>query len=285
MRCKQRRRAAFTLIELMVVVAIIALLVALVTAAVMRALKVVPETETRSDISQMQAAVAQFKARFQLAENPPSKLILYKQIGSYGTTQLEVDSKAFLVKLWGDQIGAGNVQLDWDGNPGTPGPFTLEGHQCLVFFLGGIVTGSPPAPQGFSKNPRNPTQAGGERNGPFFEFRPDKLQAVNGFYCYLDPYGKKPYAYFSSYKLDNGYNRYGTSPLASDCASLNVSPYQMQTPANTPTRYYNPRSFQIISAGKDLAFGPGGLWGSSVALDPRALDDMSNFSDTFLGEP
>jgi NADH-quinone oxidoreductase subunit M len=241
------------------------------------ALAAAADTETRNDLSQIQAALAQFKVRFQLAENPPSQVILHEQIGSYGASQLEQDSLAFLKKVWGDQLGSGNVHLDWNGDGVVNGPHHLQGHQCLVFLLGGIASGKPISLEGFSRNPRNPTQAGGERTGPFFTFRPDRLQSINGFSAYRDRYGT-PYAYFSSYKVDNGYNRYGTS----DCASLNVSPYQI---LGTPARYYNPRSFQIISAGKSQAFGSGGLWGPNVAVDPRGIDDLSNFSDRLLGVP
>src|SRR5207253_9071458 len=62
-------------------------------------------------------------------------------------------------------------------------------------------------------------------------------------YSSRDTYGSVPYAYFSSYKTRNGYNRFAST----DCPSLGVWPY---AEALTPTvRYLNPNTFQIISAG------------------------------------
>ena len=54
--------------------------------------------------------------------------------------------------------------------------------------------------------------AGGDRIAPFFEFKSNRLvqwpNTAPYFPSYLDGYGKIPYAYFSSYKTSNGYNRY-----------------------------------------------------------------------------
>jgi hypothetical protein len=51
------------------------------------------------------------------------------------------------------------------------------------------------------------------------------------------------------------------------------------------TAYWNPNSFQIISAGKDQAFGPGGLWGTNNPASGPGADDISNFSSSKLGSP
>jgi hypothetical protein len=239
--------------------------------------------------------------------------------------------------------------------------FELEGEQCLVFFLGGIPQPNPDGitftATGFSTNPSNPAQPGGERNPPFFEFRSDRLihwtppgqpdgfvGTAPGFPSYLDGYGKTPYAYFSSYRTSesqsNGYNRYvnysnpylqlwpagtiGGTPcgdVTTDCQALpfakgkpvdlnklGVWPYAQSTGPGGPLTYLNPRTFQIISAGKDLYFGqgtvictyPGGpvgstaWWGSPLwspqtasSLYPAGLlggaDDITNFHDRLLG--
>ena len=59
-------------------------------------------------------------------------------------------------------------------------------------------------------------------------------------------------------------------------------------------QYWNPRSFQIISAGPDKAFGPGGipdvngvpaLWGPGNPAVGAGEDDLSNFHDARLGTP
>jgi hypothetical protein len=50
----------------------------------------------------------------------------------------------------------------------------------------------------------------------------------------------------------------------------------------------NPNGYQIISAGRDSLFGPGGSWnpaaGYTTAGSP-GLDDLANFSQTPLGGP
>jgi hypothetical protein len=212
----------------------------------------------------------------------------------------------------------------------------LEGSQCLVFFLGGIPGSG--TVTGFSTNQSNPAQIGGDRVPPFFEFKSNRLVPLSqwafntqggnqlllsDFYAYLDGYGKTPYAYFSSYKTMNGYNRYFSivppSPWViqgiSDCQSLSVWPYaQALAPLAV---YYNPQSFQIISAGKDLSFGPGSnpnlpyppppygtppyasapgtpppysTWAPSYATvdypqGSFGYDDIANFYDRLLGVP
>ncbi|HEV3256416.1 MAG TPA: prepilin-type N-terminal cleavage/methylation domain-containing protein [Gemmataceae bacterium] len=287
-------RRGFTLIELLVVITIIALLVALLSAAVMRALRLGKVTANKHDIDQLSTAVVNFTtsnkvdyipSRIHLSEN-----CVYNLTNPTGPNyQLDVDSVAFLSRLWpraNFQPGNGNW-YDWNGDGQDAidlqkGEFYLEGDQCLVFFLGGIpskvngVFGT----TGFSAVPRDPTyhtswQAkGGSGPGnvipPVFEFDSNRLadlahQSSNnqniGFCSYLDAYKKQPYAYFSSY--NKSYNRYynpNTNP-ASDCISLGIWPYaealRTASSAFPDLKYIKPSGFQIISAGPDKLFGPG----------------------------
>jgi hypothetical protein len=193
----------------------------------------------------------------------------------------------------------------------------LEGEQCLVFFLGGIPGSG--AMNGFSTNPRNPA-AGTDRVPPFFDFKSNRLVVfpgtAPGYPSYLDAFGKSPYAYFSSYKTANGYNRYvyianpylplvPGSPITTDCQALNAWPYALSL-GSAPV-YYNAQTYQIISAGKNFNFGsgtvvsaypgfPGGnqawagapFWSpaTAAALFPRGsdgYDDITNFYDRLLG--
>jgi hypothetical protein len=164
--------------------------------------------------------------------------------------------------------------VNWDG-AGNTNAMILEGQQCLVFYLGGmpVVSNGVVKMTGFSTDALNPTLPGGERIGPFFDFKATRLAtgygAPAGFYNYLDPYGT-PYFYAGGTGAANSYVWH--SP------TLGVSAYQ-----ESAGKYTNPNSFQIISAGKNKAFGAGGLWdptrGSS---DLNARDDMSNFSTAVL---
>jgi hypothetical protein len=148
-----------------------------------------------------------------------------------------------------------------------------------VFFLAGFNT------NGFSTNPSNPAQLGGDRMGPFFEFKLNRLvdpgrASSPGYRVYIDAYGKSPYVYFSSYTR-NGYARYFAG-LGSDCSLVPQGPYN-----DGAGNYYNPDSFQIISAGRDTKFGPGGTWSQATAplIAQAGKDDMANFYERLLGIP
>jgi hypothetical protein len=218
----------------------------------------------------------------------------------------------------------------------------LEGEQCLVFFAGGIPNNSAPPTSpnpvwtvtGFSTNPSNPAAPTTDRIAPFFDFKSNRLVSIAGtfppvspnpavispqalaFPSYLDAYGKAPYAYFSSYKTANGYNRYvyisnpyiGGSAVTSDCQALGVFPYAQSTGASSLV-FLNPQTSQLISAGKDTTFGSGTIitaypgyppgnaaWAGNPLWSPATAtlvypqgsagyDDIANFYDRLLGVP
>ena len=185
-------------------------------------------------------------------------------------------------------------QHNWGGGLGRL-PTILQGDQCLVFFLGGVPAKMDGQIEctGFAVNPQEPTQAGGDRMGPFFEFDPQRLwqDPGNGFLSYLDRYGKQPYAYFSSYRKPDGYNVYFLRFHDSDCSRLGVWPYA-ESLGESP-RYYNPNTFQILSARADGKFGlgtrlpDGRTWTPAGAerIDAAGSDDLSNFYESRLGRP
>jgi len=242
-------RPGFTLAELLVVIAIIAVLGALVSAGVFKILEAIPKTTTTQELSQLTIAVENFKLKYGMY--PPSAIVLPPPAGSASAT--------YLSRIWSRIDFA---QCSWGGAG------TLEGDQCLVYFLQG------PTGDGWSTKPQNPTQAGGTRILPFFNFKQERLYKRGGsdFYSYKDPYVNvpskdKPYAFFSS---SPGY--------ANDCPSLiSGGPYTKNG------KFMNPTSFQIISAGRDQTFGSGGVWAPNNNLGDVGFDDQSNFSSDFLG--
>jgi len=225
---RQRRhggRSAFTLIELMVVITIIAILVALLTTAVMKALGKGPELQTSSEIGELQAKLAN------VISNPantlpfvPSRLHLSKK-NLYTNSQLDVDSIKYLQARFGKHT-CFNIPnppppgqfIDWNGDNNPNEEVYLEGQQCLVFHLGGIPVYSPvntvPVANvtgaitmvGFSNNPQNPVgnvaptpfspAATERRQGPYFEFQSSRLVSftstafgISGsFPIYYDPW-------------------------------------------------------------------------------------------------
>jgi prepilin-type N-terminal cleavage/methylation domain-containing protein len=279
-------RPAFTLVELIVVIAIILALAALLLSAVFKAVGLGDELKNTNDIRQLDLAVQSFLTRYQVPYMP-SRIVLCRLVSNYTTSQVDVDSNQYLTRLWprliktmsgttngtttvtlpsttglmagesvtGTGIPLGTMissvtnstqimlsqsatssatqslnfcfPLNWDGNPSgsASSKWTLQGPECLVFFLGGIPgnVGGVKVCQGFSTNPTNPTDnMTAAMNPPFYDFKSERLMIgpSSTFFQYLDAYGaandskSQPYLYFSSYKSANNYNRYGPT----DCS-------------------------------------------------------------------
>ena len=316
---RREKRSAFTLIELMMVILIIAILLSLLSGAVMKFIRQGNITKNRTEIGQLESSVAAFNQAFGLDSKQgyfPSRFILCENYSDYFNasgqpqSQLHRDSLAYLQRIFPKLWKYNTNAIDWNNNGVADGPVYLEGSQCLVFFLGGIPTtaGGIPGCLGFSTSVSNPAAVGGPRKGPFYEFASGRLTLKpynNGYFSYLDVYERVPFAYFSSNSSRNGYNRYlgttdqnGTPITNSDCAGLGVWPYAEYIDATgaTPNRYLNANKFQIISAGEDMSFGPGTdlsviasggtpyVWNTSTAesIAQAGRDDQANFSDSRL---
>ncbi len=313
-------RPAVTLIELMVVITIIAILVALLTGAVMKAISKGPELVTSSEMGEFQSKLSA-EERDAGVKYLPSRLHLSKQnfYPNKGVpNSLDADSVRFLTERFGKNACfnftalSGANFIDWNGDGVANEELYLEGEQCLVFHLGGIPSGVTPGSitmLGFSLNQQNPAAAptvGAHRGGPFFDFQSNRLKAItsaftdpvafplppNGHYgpfpVYLDPWvqvggGREPYAYFvSSNKEGAGqYSKYGSSDCPSILAATTGNPL---VPYLSPSGVaFNPSSCQIISAGKDGKFGPGGILPKAGTSDQYGKDDQANFGSRVLG--
>ena len=69
-------RAGFTLVELVIVIAIIGILAALITPAVMRAFGSARDAKVKVEITQLASAIAAFKATYGM--DPPSRIVLFE---------------------------------------------------------------------------------------------------------------------------------------------------------------------------------------------------------------
>jgi len=233
---------------------------------------------TQNDITQLSNALQNFKQKYGLY--PPSYIILgsTRKIIEEAPAVQDGDGKtslAYLEQIWPRLDWSGNSgELNWGGEQGEGpfGPHYLEGDQCLVFFLGGIT--SEKGCQGFSTNPKNPTLTGGDRVS-FFEFYSSRLHKRtkdNRFASYLDNFGKgSPYIYFSSGKRHNDYDEVHQV--------LGVRPYFCIE--DGVKSFHNSKTFQLISAGPDNKFGPGGRWSPETAAadaGPDGADNLVNFN-------
>jgi prepilin-type N-terminal cleavage/methylation domain-containing protein len=306
----RRRRGGFTLIEMLIVVAIIIVLASLLSSAVFGAFTRMWEVGCRKEIGDLAGGITQFEKDFNVSTPPPSVIWLdgsgptaYQNPPAGYTAaqvqQLAVDSQAYLRKVW-PRI---NIQggIAWNsGINGRSNNVILEGEESLVFFLGGAQDPNTGAFLGFSADPSNPMNpsASIKRKGPYFQFQTTHVATSptgSGFPVYLDTYAigsggnlvGKPYAYFSSGKTANGYNAYAGT-FGADCKTLgNFGAYNQPAGAGQAVQYYNPDTFQIISAGYNQTFGPGGAWlGTTADLIGKAGgDDVTNFTSRKLGAP
>jgi prepilin-type N-terminal cleavage/methylation domain-containing protein len=279
-----QRRQGFTLIEILVVIAIIAILASLLLAGVIAVMKTGPEVKTRNDILQLQQGINNFHTDKKFY--PPDRIRLCSNHTQYGTSALDQESLKCISAMFPNLGVFTNVR--WAG-PGTSTTLdvTLEGDQAIVFYLLGPPNGAstPQLMGGFSTNPTDPIDVANAapNRKRYIEYDLSRLKlmpragnnAGDKFPSYIDGYDKQPLVYFSSNARPNGYTPGVTN-------TLGVSPYQQQT---SPLTYYHSSTFQIISAGADAKFGPGGLWtaGNFQAMSTAGKDDMSNFSERKLG--
>jgi hypothetical protein len=168
---------------------------------------------------------------------------------------------------------------------------TLEGQHVLVFLLGGVPSEDKSLYcTGFSTDATNPAASRTPdvaRKAPMFEFRPRQLKRdMNGFLVYLDIFGKVPYAFFSTGKNENVYDRKGDCPGISRFLPPDWPVPRPYLYSQEPLVFMKQNSWQIISAGPDCRFGAGGVvWPPISRLpktDPQA-DDQANFAERPLG--
>ena len=277
-----RPRRAFTLVELLIVIAIIALLVAMlipVVGSVRGRAKIALAT---SEMSQVGAAIQAFKTKMNAQYIPatqPGSAAPFRLRKQYTGSEPEL---IYLKSVWPNlpylvgPITPGDPRFHPNGT-GLP-DLDLDPNQCLVFFLtGGVVTNH----QGFSTSKIEPFVIVPNANtiGPFLEYNPSKFDPQGH---YLDPWGT-PYAYFTSIPGQKAASYLGTFSWADEDGMVRtVSAYQQPGGG----RMMQEKSFQIISAGSNRAFGPGGnAWTPGSGFYDSAEiggDDVASFKEGTL---
>ena len=264
---KKRMRTAFTLVELLIVVVIIALLAAITVPAVSYALNRARDAAIKVELTNLANALQAYKAEFQ--SFPPD-------FANPNSALISVEVNQHLARIFPRR----NPVMDpFPPNVDTPA-------EALVFWL-----------RGFRPDPTRPIDADntgtGDRN-PLFQFDESRLTDVDndGWFEYTPQHGKGvPFVYFDGSRLatqDTRNHAYENKVYFSSVADTTnqVRPYKRNA-----TTFVNPEGFQVISAGQDGHFGnyvgpstdkyyPVGQFYSI----PEELDNITNFSQTTLGD-
>lgn len=156
-------RAAFTMIELIVVILIIAILMAFLFPAIGRAIGTARNATVVSEIKNFEKAISEFKLKFGV--EPPSTFILYEKQGdgTNGNPNWNTDGSKDKYDLDGDGDTDNNdrslrrrqsvaflrqafpnfnfetANFDFNGDGDFEDTLVLNGAECLLFFLGGMT--------------------------------------------------------------------------------------------------------------------------------------------------
>jgi prepilin-type N-terminal cleavage/methylation domain-containing protein len=291
-------RSAFTLIELLIAIAIIALLAALLLPAISKVRTFANRTTATSEMNQIAAGCTKFEGDWGFY--PPTNFIIPYQVNRAGASYQRYK---LMYPRWEPKVlVAGNPVPAPDGTNysaciggalhplATTSDLFLNSGQSLVYFLQG------PTGTGFSTD--GPLAAtGNTAKGPYYNFQNNRLVpgtslnslAFNALSVaspystasfYMDPFGS-PYAYFGSVKVGG---KYGAESFSWNYSTI--------TAIQDGTKFTNEKMCQIICAGENGAddslppgskgFGSGGAsWSPGVgeyASGSRGGDDFGNYN-------
>mgnify|MGYP001047756170 FL=1 len=279
----RRARRGFTLVELLMVVVVIGLLMALLLPAIGRARLTAQRGAITAEISQLNAAMAQFASNYN--EFPPNHL------GSEWGGDTNYGQK-YVVRFFRKAFPRYNV-TGWEqirneiyaATEDFPIPLELEtmtAAEALVFWLGGFANAQKEM-QGFSKNPLNPIQGVGTPNfqgtTPLFDFDANRLADRNGNgwpeYYPANTNLRAPYVYFGALYDGKYAGAFSQPSTVSPGASGVARPYKTDAGG-----FVNPKTCQIIWSGFDFDYGADNInkqFPSGVNYGTGDYDNQTNF--------
>ncbi|TXT36994.1 MAG: hypothetical protein FD138_805 [Planctomycetota bacterium] len=294
----RRLRGGFTLVELLVVIVIIAILIGLVLPAISGVRARAREAEVKNDIAKLEQAITAFKVEFGI--DPPSQISLFAAPADWNLPA-NTRSMNLIRQIWprfdfSDCGGASNGTVFAVPGGGTPNRFDLNGAECLVFFLGGMIDQQSGAFTGFAKDPANPFTSRAiitNRQGPYFEFVgalriPASATAGDGNWSgrltdrdadwlpeYRDtlPQQAMPYVYFSAAS-----GNYRTAPTTAGMAISMSNPW-----VNTDNRDASNSAYTLMNYAYYVSFSPFTSPAMSAPHKPKGFQIISPGSDGIYG--
>jgi len=248
-RPRRKPRAGFTLVEMLVVVAIIGILAAILVPTVFMAMGTSINARIAIELANIDQAFRQYKNVTHGYAYPPN----------FENNQIVI---AHIQQKFGRYVS---------GSTGAapPDATEIDAAEALVFWL-----------RGYSENPVDPL--GGQRK-ELFDFDETRLidPDGDGHPVYYPRDGQQiPYVYFhhdsyATIKYGDGTNELAVGGVA--------RPYQR----DGGTEFINKDSYQIISAGQDGDWGPDNAnkqFPSGVNYGDGDNDNITNFSEGTLGD-
>ena len=287
---KRSVRIGFTLVEVLVVIAIIGMLVALLLPAVMAAKTSAKKTVVKSDMTEIVNALENFKTSIGNGQYPPD-----------GTNP--ADLQQFCKAAW-PRVYWVTTTANYSATPPQVLYPKITPATALCFWLGGAQDAATnPHFIGFSANPANPFDYGASRTPVILEFDRTRVNpspsgasknvltsnaassTYYNLYEYYPPNGKDitsganaPYVYYKAVPVPTSSTntvyttKLGISPAnpqqqwpwqptetyllkPQSVTILSCQPYTDSTSTTNPKAFVNPQSFQLLCPGLDGIYG------------------------------
>jgi len=289
------RRRSFTLVEMLVVIAIIGILAAILVPTLYRVVIKARQNVIAQELNQLHLAIESYKQKF--GDYPPDFTSVRVVADLTTSNQLVVRHLRKGFPRHQENL----LEVFTDGNTSNPALQKPNPAEALVFWLAQM-----------KEDPRQPLSAPPDNFVSLFPFDekrlvytrtigdPNKPNSQHDLYVYVPPQGKDmPYVYFDSRIYTDDSNIPGVTP-ATKVASLSVYndassgqtlyPYATRVNATAPLTMANRTTYQLISAGLDGEYGDVSSVTAGVASTYKVfpfgtnfaigdMDNIANFSD------